>query len=115
MGQTDSGTGMGYSTTGSAFYHGYDQEGHYHNSLLDGGLLHFDGEDEDEGVEPILTQLDHELDIDIRDDQIVQQFKACFRRPGFAHCVVAFTTGGIIVNSLSTFMDSLVNLGPSEG
>ena len=58
----------------------------------------------------ILTQLDHQLDIDIRDDQIVQQFKACFRRPGFAHCVVAFTTSGIVINTLSTYMDYLVTL-----
>ena len=108
------GPGMGYSTTGSAFYHGYDQEGHYYNSLLDGGMLPFDGDDQDEGAEPILTQLDHELDIDIRDDQIVQQFKACFRRKGFSHCVVAFTTGGIVINTLSTFMDYLVTIG-SEG
>ncbi|KAL7453280.1 hypothetical protein ACHAWC_006678 [Mediolabrus comicus] len=41
---------------------------------------------------------------------IVQQFKACFARKGFAHCVVAFTTSGIIVNTLSTFMDYLVTL-----
>lgn len=37
--------------------------------------------------------------------------KACFARPGFSHCVVAFTTSGIIINTLSTFMDYLVTLG----
>jgi len=97
------------------FYHGYDAEGHYHNSFLDTRNMYTDDiyDDfggEDEGAEPILTQLDHQLDIDIRDDQIVQQFKACFRRKGFVHCVVAFTTSGIIVNTLSTFMDYLVTL-----
>ncbi|KAL3807415.1 hypothetical protein ACHAXA_009477 [Cyclostephanos tholiformis] len=42
--------------------------------------------------------------------EIRQQFKACFRRRGFSHCVVAFTTSGIIINTLSTFMDYLVTL-----
>ena len=98
---------MGYSTTAPGFYHGYDQQGHYHNDLLD-EYAPFAGDDE--GVEPIMTQLDHKLDIDIRDDQLIQQVKACFRRKGFAHCVVAFTTSGIIINTLSTYMDYLVTL-----
>ena len=98
---------MGYSTTAPGFYHGYDQQGHYHNDLLD-EYAPFAGDDE--GVEPIMTQLDHKLDIDIRDDQLIQQVKACFRRKGFAHGVVAFTTSGIIINTLSTYMDYLVTL-----
>lgn len=104
---------MGYSNTTPSFYHGYDQQGHYHNALLETSgydeYAHpFSGDDE--GAEPIMTQLDHQLDIDIRDDQLIQQVKACFRRKGFAHCVVAFTTSGIIINTLSTFMDYLVTL-----
>ena len=107
---------MHHSSAIPSFYHGYDAEGHYHNALLEQ-----DGNDyspralaENEGAEPILTQLDHQLDIDIRDDQIVQQFKACFARKGFAHCIVAFTTSGIIVNTLSTFMDYLVTLNGAD-
>jgi hypothetical protein len=112
-------TGMGYSTTAvtPTFFHGYDHEGHYRNSLLetspyfdDYRTSFYEGGDLDEGVEPIMTQLDHHLDIDIRDDQIIQQFKACFRRRGFGHCVVAFATSGIIINTLSTYMDYLVTL-----
>jgi hypothetical protein len=107
---------LGYTTTMPSFYHGYDQDGHYHNALLETSPWYNDYRHsfseyyEDEGVEPIMTQLDHHLDIDIRDDQIVQQFKACFRRKGFSHCVVAFTTSGVIINTLSTFMDYLVTL-----
>ena len=99
------------------FHHGYDSYGHYHNDLLARGSYYYQkddfggfSDDEIEGAEPIMTQMDHRLDVDVRDDQLVQQFKACFRRPGFAHCVVAFTTSGIIVNTLSTFMDYLVTL-----
>jgi hypothetical protein len=107
---------FGYTTTMPSFNHGYDQDGHYHNALLETSPWYNDYRHsfseyyEDEGVEPIMTQLDHHLDIDIRDDQIVQQFKACFRRKGFSHCVVAFTTSGVIINTLSTFMDYLVTL-----
>ncbi|KAL7499858.1 hypothetical protein ACHAWT_007878 [Skeletonema menzelii] len=98
------------------FYHGYDAEGHYHNALLetDGNEYSPRAFTADEGAEPILTQLDHHLDIDIRDDQIIQQFKACFARKGFAHCIVGFTTAGIIVNTLSTFMDYLVTLNGAD-
>jgi len=105
--------GMGYSNTAPSFYHGYDQQGHYHNALLESNGYNEEYDQfagDDEGVEPIMTQLDRQLDIDIRDDQLIQQVKACFRRKGFAHCVVAFTTSGIIVNTLSTFMDYLVTL-----
>lgn len=94
-----------------SYYHGYDPQGHYHNALLEeSGDYHNEFGGEDAGAEPVLTQLDHQLDIDVRDDQLVQQFKACFRRKGFSHCIVAFTTSGIIVNTLSTFMDYLVTL-----
>jgi len=93
-----------------SFYHGYDQYGHYHNALLETTGYYEDYSETYEGVEPVMTQLGHHLDVDVRDDQIVQQFKACFSRPGFAHCVVAFTTSGIVINTLSTFMDYLVTL-----
>mmetsp|Transcript_29505 Transcript_29505/g.46341 ORF Transcript_29505/g.46341 Transcript_29505/m.46341 type:complete len:837 (+) Transcript_29505:121-2631(+) len=98
------------------FFHGYDAEGHYHNALLETEGIEYSTSafEEDEGAEPILTQLDNQLDIDIRDDQIIQQFKACFARKGFAHCIVAFTTSGIIVNTLSTFMDYLVTLNGAD-
>mmetsp|Transcript_24689 Transcript_24689/g.49275 ORF Transcript_24689/g.49275 Transcript_24689/m.49275 type:complete len:798 (-) Transcript_24689:133-2526(-) len=107
---------MHQTSTVPTFYHGYDAEGHYHNALLetDGNEYSPRAFHEDEGAEPILTQLDHHLDIDIRDDQIIQQFKACFARKGFAHCIVAFTTSGIIVNTLSTFMDYLVTLNGAD-
>eukprot|EP00573_Skeletonema_grethae_P000868 CAMPEP_0201687840 /NCGR_PEP_ID=MMETSP0578-20130828/1715_1 /ASSEMBLY_ACC=CAM_ASM_000663 /TAXON_ID=267565 /ORGANISM="Skeletonema grethea, Strain CCMP 1804" /LENGTH=775 /DNA_ID=CAMNT_0048172019 /DNA_START=188 /DNA_END=2516 /DNA_ORIENTATION=- len=107
---------MQQTSTVPTFYHGYDAEGHYHNALLeaDGNDYSPRAFEEDEGAEPILTQLDHHLDVDIRDDQIIQQFKACFARKGFAHCIVAFTTSGIIVNTLSTFMDYLVTLNGAD-
>lgn len=113
-----SGMGNSITTTAPSFYHGYDEQGHYHNALLE-SMLGYDDyrtrslvgiETDDEGVEPIMTQVDRQLDIDIRDDQLIQQFKACFRRKGFSHCVVAFTTSGIIINTLSTYMDYLVTL-----
>lgn len=103
--------GPQYSEINPGFYHGYDEYGTYHNALLENsGYDEYAPEDFD-GIEPIMTQLDHKLDIDIRDDQLIQQVKACFARPGFSHCIVAFTTSGIIINTLSTFMDYLVTLG----
>jgi len=69
---------------------------------------------EDEGVEPVMTQTPHQLGITVRDDQVWLSFKSCFARKGFAHCVVAFTTSGIVVNTLSTFMDYLVRLQGAE-
>mmetsp|Transcript_5347 Transcript_5347/g.11737 ORF Transcript_5347/g.11737 Transcript_5347/m.11737 type:complete len:840 (+) Transcript_5347:52-2571(+) len=101
--------GIRSTTTAPSYDHGYDQQGHYHNALLD-DYDDYAAFGTDEGAEPVMTQLDHQLDIDVRDDQLVQQFKACFRRPGFSHCIVGFTTAGIIVNTLSTFMDYLVTL-----
>ena len=64
----------------------------------------------DEGAEPVLRQTPHHLDIDIRDDQVIRSIRACFRRPGFIHALVAFTVSGIVINTLSTFMDYLVRL-----
>ena len=103
--------GPQYSELHPGFYHGYDEFGHYHNDLLENSYQEEFLAEEFDGIEPIMTQLDHKLDIDIRDDQLIQQVKACFSRPGFSHCIVAFTTSGIIINTLSTFMDYLVTLG----
>jgi hypothetical protein len=64
----------------------------------------------DEGAEPILTITPHHLDIDIRDDQVIRSLKACFARQGFIHALVAFTASGIVINTLSTYMDYLVRL-----
>jgi hypothetical protein len=87
--------GPQYSELHPGFYHGYDEYGQYHNALLENsGYDDYAAEDFD-GIEPIMTQLDHKLDIDIRDDQLIQQVKACFARPGFSHCIVAFTTSGM--------------------
>jgi MFS family permease len=52
----------------------------------------------------------HHLDINIRDDQVILSIRACLRRPGFIHALVAFTVSGIVINTLSTFMDYLVRL-----
>lgn len=64
----------------------------------------------DDLAEPTLTMTEHNLDISIRDDQIILSTRACFSRPGFMHAVVAFTVSGIVLNTLSTFMDYLVRL-----
>jgi len=64
----------------------------------------------DEGAEPTITIKPHQLDIDIRDDQIILSTKACLSRPGFIHSLVSFTVSGIVINTLSTFMDYLVRL-----
>jgi hypothetical protein len=104
--------GPRYTEVNPGFYHGYDEFGQYHNALLENsGYEEYAPGAFDSSIEPIMTQLDHKLDIDIRDDQLIQQVRACFARPGFSHCVVAFTTSGIIINTLSTFMDYLVTLG----
>lgn len=66
--------------------------------------------DLDEGAEPVVTISDHHLDIDIRDDQIILSLRACLSRPGFIHALVTFTISGIVINTLSTFMDYLVTL-----
>jgi hypothetical protein len=64
----------------------------------------------DEGAEPVLTMTPHHLEIAIRDDQIWLSTRACLARPGFIHALVSFTVSGIIINTLSTFMDYLVRL-----
>ena len=64
----------------------------------------------DEGAEPIITLTDHHLDIEIRDDQVIRSLRACLARPGFIHALVSFTASGIVINTLSTFMDYLVRL-----
>ncbi|CAJ1969532.1 unnamed protein product [Cylindrotheca closterium] len=64
----------------------------------------------DEGAEPVITLSPHHLDIDIRDDQVILSIRACLSRPGFIHALVAFTVSGIVINTLSTYMDYLVRL-----
>jgi MFS family permease len=64
----------------------------------------------DEGAEPVILILPHHLDINIRDDQIWLSTRACLARPGFIHSLVSFTVSGIVINTLSTFMDYLVRL-----
>lgn len=64
----------------------------------------------DEGVEPVITMTPHHLDIDIRDDQVILSIRACLSRAGFIHALVAFTVSGIVINTLSTYMDYLVRL-----
>jgi MFS family permease len=64
----------------------------------------------DDGAEPVLTMTPHHLEINIRDDQIWLSTRACLARPGFIHALVSFTVSGIIINTLSTFMDYLVRL-----
>jgi MFS family permease len=64
----------------------------------------------DEGAEPVLTMTPHHLEIAIRDDQIWLSTRACLARPGFIHALVSFTVSGIVINTLSTFMDYLVRL-----
>lgn len=63
-----------------------------------------------EGAEPVLTVRPHHLDINIRDDQVLLSIKACMARKGFIHSLVSFTVSGVVINTLSTFMDYLVRL-----
>lgn len=64
----------------------------------------------EEGTEPIVTITPHHCDIDIRDDQVIRSLHACMIRPGFSHALAAFTVSGIVINTLSTYMDYLVRL-----
>jgi MFS family permease len=64
----------------------------------------------DEGAEPVLILTPHHLDINIRDDQVLLSIKACMARRGFVHSLVSFTVSGVVINTLSTFMDYLVRL-----
>jgi len=63
-----------------------------------------------EGAEPVLRVANNHLEIDIRDDQVLLSIRACAARPGFIHALVSFTVSGIVINTLSTFMDYLVRL-----
>lgn len=81
-------------------YHYYDQD---HLALAPPAYI-------EEYAEPTLTVTDNNLDINIRDDQVLLSFKACFARPGFIQALVTFTVSGIVINTLSTFMDYLVRL-----
>eukprot|EP00557_Chaetoceros_sp_GSL56_P011164 CAMPEP_0176481464 /NCGR_PEP_ID=MMETSP0200_2-20121128/2838_1 /TAXON_ID=947934 /ORGANISM="Chaetoceros sp., Strain GSL56" /LENGTH=1442 /DNA_ID=CAMNT_0017877679 /DNA_START=223 /DNA_END=4551 /DNA_ORIENTATION=- len=67
----------------------------------------------DDGAEPVLSQTGGNVDIDIRDDQILRSIKACFSRKGFIHTVIAFAVSGIVLNTLSTYMEYLLRLGGS--
>mmetsp|Transcript_11958 Transcript_11958/g.34263 ORF Transcript_11958/g.34263 Transcript_11958/m.34263 type:complete len:1330 (-) Transcript_11958:135-4124(-) len=64
----------------------------------------------DDGAEPRVTVTNNHLDIDIRDDQVVRSLHACMIRQGFSHALAAFTVSGIVINTLSTYMDYLVRL-----
>lgn len=64
----------------------------------------------EDGAEPTVTVTDNHLDIDIRDDQVIRSLHACMIRPGFSHALAAFTVSGIVINTLSTYMDYLVRL-----
>jgi len=64
-------------------------------------------EERDFGAEPVLTITPHHLDINIRDDQVLRSLRACFAREGFIHALVSFTVSGIVINTLSTYMDFL--------
>jgi hypothetical protein len=68
----------------------------------------------DDGAEPIMSQSGKYLDIEVRDDQILRSIRACFSRKGFTHTVIAFAASGIVLNTLSTYMDYLVRLGEND-
>lgn len=70
----------------------------------------------------IITNLNSDLkyDNDMIDDKntqndknvpILMKTQPFFRRKGFIHSIVAFTASGIILNTLSTYMDYLIKLG----
>lgn len=61
-----------------------------------------------DGAEPTVTQTPHSLKIDIQDNQIILAARACFARKGFSHALVVFTVCGIVINTLSTYLDYLV-------
>jgi len=67
----------------------------------------------DDGAEPVITQAGNFLHINIADDQIIRSMRACLSRPGFIHAVVAFAVSGIVINTLSTYMDYFVGIGGS--
>jgi len=87
-----------YQNSASPLLNFDEQYGHYDIDL-----------DQDE-LEPTVTVTDHHLDIHIRDDQVIRSLHACMIRPGFSHALAAFTVSGIVINTLSTYMDYLVRL-----
>lgn len=102
-----------YQPMPNPYYHSYQ------NQLPYPPMSHYESPEEllptpvelvDVGAEPVLTLTDHNLEIDIRDDQIIRSTRACLARPGFIHALVAFTVSGIVINTLSTYMDYLVRL-----
>jgi MFS family permease len=64
----------------------------------------------DDGVEPVLTHAGASLSIAVRDDQIIRSIRACFSRPGFVQTVIAFAVSGIVLNTISTYIDCLLRL-----
>ncbi|KAL3923570.1 MAG: hypothetical protein SGILL_001583 [Bacillariaceae sp.] len=64
----------------------------------------------EDGAEPVVNVTPHHLDIEIRDDQVIRSLHACMTRQGFSHALASFTVSGIVINTLSTFMDYLVRL-----
>lgn len=103
----------------SSYYHPSQSESQaYFNPHSSSNLRYYDCPDNvlplldenEQGVEPVLTLTPHHLDIEINDDQVWLSIKACMARPGFIHCLVSFTVSGIVINTLSTFMDHLVRL-----
>lgn len=96
------------------YYHPYQQYPHHYQpyfSEYDEHNISFAPPSYiEEYAEPTLTLTDHHLDINIRDDQVLLSVKACMARRGFVHALVAFTVSGIVINTLSTYMDYLVRL-----
>lgn len=65
-------------------------------------------------LEPIPVLVSpNQLEIHIRDDQIFLSAKSCLSRPGFLHALVAFSVSGIVINTLSTYMEHLI-AGPTQ-
>lgn len=102
----------GYDYQQPNTYISYQNAPHFHQRYFQSpeAVLPSPTEPIDIGAEPVLTITPHHLDIDIRDDQIILSTRACLSRPGFIHALVAFTVSGIVINTLSTFMDYLVRL-----
>mmetsp|Transcript_24937 Transcript_24937/g.57595 ORF Transcript_24937/g.57595 Transcript_24937/m.57595 type:complete len:745 (-) Transcript_24937:339-2573(-) len=65
----------------------------------------------EEGAEPVAISSKHNLQVNVRDDQIILSVRALWRRSGFVHSLVAFVISAIVINTLSTYMDYLVKAG----
>lgn len=100
--------GYYYPPPPQAYYYGYQNAPPMYGPP--GGFIESYPGEFDDGAEPEINVSPHHLDINIRDDQVIRSIKACFSRPGFIHCLVSFTVSGIVINTLSTFMDYLVTL-----